>query len=425
MKIFFLPMDGHGHINACIGLARMLRDYNHECTFAVTKPWINLIKDHEFAVETLHDPTVADDQDCLKKWGTFMFNLAYTFSKPPKEQIPLLSVPAYKSFIDYVKIIDHQLPALFEKLAPDLIIIDFYVTVPSIVKSGRPWILLYSCNPLKAYSGPNVPPSNFGLSVNTDPATSAELRSFLVDAMKDVKAEFDEWLKTKQIEPHPTALADISPYLNLYSYPTDLDYSEFGPVPDKWFRLDHMIRKVQGDPLGFDEAFFDRPGKKIYFSLGSMGGADVDLMKRMVNIMSKSKHLFIVSKGPFHDHFELAENMIGYKFINQMAVLSRVDLVIHHGGNNTFVETLYFGKPCIVLPLSGDQRDNGKRVEEKKIGRSFLPHSVDENEFLTAIDQLLDDQELIDRLKMIGENIRSSKSIELLNEKIKDLVSAK
>lgn len=400
----------------------MLSDFGHQCVFAVPKRWSKPIEKYNFKVEILEDPTVPQDQDLQVKWGTFMNQYSHTFSKDPKEQFSELIVPASSAFVDYVKLMDDQLPAVIDSINPDFIIIDFYVMVPAVLKSGRPWALLYSCNPLRAYDGPNTPPSGFGLSVDTDPATSMSLKMSMVEAMKDIKTDFDEWLVSKGVTPVPFVLMAPSPYLNVYPYPSDLDYTEFGPVPDKWFRLDHMVRKVQDGPVGFDEEFFTRPGKKILLSLGSMGSSDIELMKRLVGILRKSKHLFIVSKGTFHDKFELAENMVGGKYLNQMAVIPRVDLVMHHGGNNTFIETLYFGKPFIVLPLFADQHDNGRRAEDKKIGRSFRPHHVSEDELLTAIDELLNDKDLHDRVAKIGENIRNSKSIEEFNKKIEEIV---
>ncbi|NP_001310022.1 uncharacterized UDP-glucosyltransferase YjiC-like [Tetranychus urticae] len=422
MKIFFIPMDAFGHVNACIGLARMLSEFEHQCIFAVPKRWCKPIEEYNFKVEIVKDPTVPDDQDLQKKNGDFVNRYSHTLSKTPREQFIELLIPSINRDIHYAKIIDGQIPTILESIDPDLIIIDFYVTLPSVVNSGKPWIHLTSCNPLNLYAGPNVPPSCFGLSIDTDPDTVISYKQFIAESMKDVKSDFDEWLVSKGVKPEPFAISKSSPYLNVYSFPSDLDYSEFGPVPDKCFRLDHMVRLVQEDPLGFDEKFFDRPGKKILFSLGSMGAADVELMKRLVGILGKSKHLFIVSKGLFHDKYELPENMIGAKFLNQMAILPRVDLVIHHGGNNTFVESLYFGKPSIVLPLFGDQHDNGRRAEDKKIGRSFRPHHVTEDELLMAIDELLNDKELNNRVLKIGENIRNSKSIDDFNKKIEEII---
>ena len=45
-------------------------------------------------------------------------------------------------------------------------------------------------------------------------------------------------------------------------------------------------------------------------------------------------------------------------------MIPQVDAVIHHGGNNSFTECLYFGKPAIIMPYVWDGHDNATRVEE-------------------------------------------------------------
>ena len=43
----------------------------------------------------------------------------------------------------------------------------------------------------------------------------------------------------------------------------------------------------------------DRPDGSalVYLSLGSLGGADVELMQRLVDVLGMTKHRYIVSKG--------------------------------------------------------------------------------------------------------------------------------
>jgi UDP:flavonoid glycosyltransferase YjiC (YdhE family) len=57
-------------------------------------------------------------------------------------------------------------------------------------------------------------------------------------------------------------------------------------------------------------------------------------------------------------------NVILDKWFPQPSVISQVDSVIHHGGNNTFTECLYFGKPSIIMPYVWDGHDNSTRVHE-------------------------------------------------------------
>ena len=56
--------------------------------------------------------------------------------------------------------------------------------------------------------------------------------------------------------------------------------------------------------------------------------------------------------------------MIVESWFPQPSVIPQVDAVIHHGGNNSFTECLYFGKPAIIMPYVWDGHDNATRVEE-------------------------------------------------------------
>ena len=87
-------------------------------------------------------------------------------------------------------------------------------------------------------------------------------------------------------------------------------------------------------------------------------------MKRLVDVLSRAPHRFVVSKGPQASEFELADNMWGEEFLPQPALLPLADAVITHGGNNTTTECFHFGKPMIALPLFWDQHDNAQRVAE-------------------------------------------------------------
>ena len=146
------------------------------------------------------------------------------------------------------------------------------------------------------------------------------------------------------------------------------------------------------------EQLRDGPGSLIYLSLGSLGSADVDLMRRLVDVLGRTPHRFIVSKGPQHDQYELADNMWGDHQVPQTNVLPLVDLVITHGGNNTTTEAFHFGKPMIVLPLFWDQYDNAQRVHETGHGVRLDTYRFTDEQMTGAIDRLLGDTALRDRM---------------------------
>ena len=98
-------------------------------------------------------------------------------------------------------------------------------------------------------------------------------------------------------------------------------------------------------------------------------------MQRLVDVLGRTEHRVIVSKGPLADQIRLHDNMTGEAFLPQPAILPLVDLVITHGGNNTVVESFHNGKPMVVLPLFWDQVDNAQRVHETGFGRRLSTYA--------------------------------------------------
>jgi UDP:flavonoid glycosyltransferase YjiC (YdhE family) len=111
--------------------------------------------------------------------------------------------------------------------------------------------------------------------------------------------------------------------------------------------------------------------------------------------------------GPRADELRLAGKMTGAATVPQTKVIPQVDLVITHGGNNTTTEAMHFGKPMIVLPLFWDQYDNAQRVHELGYGVRLPTYAFTDDELLGAVDRLLADADLRERMAAIGADIRS------------------
>ena len=144
----------------------------------------------------------------------------------------------------------------------------------------------------------------------------------------------------------------------------------------------------------------------VYLSLGSLGSADVELMRALVAALADTPHRYIVSRGPRHDEYELADNMTGAEFLPQASVLPHVDAVITHGGNNTVTESMWFGKPMLVLPIFWDQHDNAQRVHETGYGLRLPTYGFEPGSLTAAVDRLLSDTALRDRCRVAGVRLR-------------------
>ncbi|GAA2739921.1 glycosyltransferase [Terrabacter aerolatus] len=60
-------------------------------------------------------------------------------------------------------------------------------------------------------------------------------------------------------------------------------------------------------------------------------------------------------------------------FVDQVAVLGHVDLVVHHGGSGTVLGAVQHGLPQVVVPQGADQFWNGNRLVEQGAARVVLP----------------------------------------------------
>ncbi len=57
-----------------------------------------------------------------------------------------------------------------------------------------------------------------------------------------------------------------------------------------------------------------------------------------------------------------------------------------------------------------DQYDNAQRLDEKKFGIRLDPHAFTADQLVTAIEQLLADQQLKERLLAVAERIKRERS---------------
>jgi len=218
----------------------------------------------------------------------------------------------------------------------------------------------------------------------------------------------------------PFELIHDSPDLNLWLYPDAVDYSRADPLSGIWRNLESCVRDTDEPWRLPDRLATDELGGQplVYLSLGSLGSGDVGLMRKLIDELADAPYRVIVSMGPQHAELELAPNMAGAEFLPQVSLLPEVDLVVTHGGNNTVTEALHFGKPMVVLPLFWDQYDNAQRIDETGFGKRLDTYAHDGGDLTGAIDELLADAGLADRLERVSEHLAGVRGTERAAELI-------
>lgn len=409
LTIMFWPESAYGPTNQCIGLAAILRDRGHTIVFAAESSWAGKLTPFGFIEELVDlaepDPD-AGEEDAGKFWTDFIAETSPEFRKPTSEQLATFIAPTYQALIDGAKFCEPRLREIVATHRPDVIVEDNVVLFPALTTAGAPYVRIVSCSPLEV-PGPGVPPPFSGLP-SADPSQWDAYRAEFDRSHRAMWADFDAWVQAQGADPLPELeFMPRANAANLYVYPAEADYLDARPLDDTWTRMDSSVRETDEEYLLPTEVA-DRPADSalIYLSLGSLGGADVELMQRLVDLLGTTRHRFIVSMGPQAARITLAENMIGSQMLPQTKVIPQVDLVISHGGNNTVTETLHFGKPLIVLPLFWDQYENAQRIDELGFGIRLDTYGFADAELTDAVERLLADTALRSRLEGMGADIR-------------------
>ena len=409
--IVFFPEGAYGPTNNCAGIGAILRERGHRVVFIVEESFAGTLEAKGFEERLMRlGPAPAEPEVPGQFWIDFIRDTAPVFRKPTIEQLESFIAPTFQALIDGAKYVHPRLLEIFDELQPDVIVQDNVVAFPALAGSGRPWVRIVSCNPAEL-KDPAVAPFSSGYPA----ADRTGWPRFLEEVRRthgELWADFDAFCRERgddglvydELGP---AFVSESPWLNLYSYPAEVDYRRDRPLGPTWHRLDSTVRAADSS-WELPEHLRSRDGALIYLSLGSLGSADVGLMQRLVDLLATSEHRVIVSKGPLADQIVLHDNQAGEGFLPQPAVLPMVDLVITHGGNNTVTEALHHGKPMIVLPLFWDQVDNAQRIEETGFGRRLATYDFHDEELTDAIDELLADGPLAARLAVMSARIRSS-----------------
>jgi MGT family glycosyltransferase len=403
--VVFFPEGAFGPTNNCVGIGEQLKARGHRVVFIIEESFEGTLAARGFEEALMRlGPRPEVEEAPGQFWKDFIRETAPVFRKPTIEQLGEFIQPTWQALLDGSRYVEPRLREIFAELRPDVIVEDNVPAFPAVVTADAPWVRIVSCNPLELKDA-ELPPVFSGYPV-ADRSGWGEFRAEYDRTHREMWASFDDWVQEQGAPP----LADLefihAADLNMYLYPQEADYRRSRPPAGDWHRLDSCVRSGDGD-FEIPESLRDGPGGLIYLSLGSLASADVALMERLVEVLGRTAHRFIVSKGPQADLYELADNMWGEEFLPQPAVLPQVDLVITHGGNNTTTECFHHGKPMIAMPVFWDQYDNAQRVDEAGFGVRLDTYGFTDGEMTAALDRLLADTALHERMADISRRLQA------------------
>jgi MGT family glycosyltransferase len=420
--IALFPEASFGAALNCIGIAQALREQGARPVFICHEYFQGLFAEYGFTEYLLPISGPRSAKEHQRYWEDFIERSVPYFDQTPLEQIDSYVVPAWEAIIDSAIEAEKPLQQLLARIKPDAIVLDNVVMFPAIANAGCPWVRVISCAETELPDAA-VPPYLSGASAS-DKAACAAYWEHYVKAVAPAHARLSRYRESHGLKPcAPGQFLEESPWLNLLLSPAPVRYARQEPLdPQRFVYLDGCVRREAPYVVPDFPQHNDAP--LVYISFGSLGAADVAMMKRLIAMAAALPYRFLINVGAYRDQYEsVPDNVYLDSWFPQPAVLRECQLFIHHGGNNSFCEALYFGLPSIVIPYCWDGHDNARRAEETGVGR-YLPRFAEPIAALPgAIEQLLGDKAAHQRLQQASSTMQSSRGTEVAARAILGLPS--
>jgi MGT family glycosyltransferase len=374
--IAFFPEAAFGPALNSVGIAQACRDRGHRAVFISDPGFAGVFEEYGFEEFHVSMSEPKPPEEMAKYWIDFVNGHIPNFAKAPIDQIDNYVRECWESIVDTAKWAQKDLPRVLDEIKPDLICIDNVILFPATKQYGVPWVRIISCSE-NEIPDPDIPPHLSGCGEN-DKACHAAFDARFREVIAPIHADFNEFLEACDEDPYPIGqFFEASPYMNLLLYPEPVKFKRREALDPAQFRyLEGCVREEGAYTVPDMGEYNGKP--LIYVSFGSLGSGDTSLLKRIVEVIAGLPYRALVHVGDHKDDYDggaLPPNVHIESWFPQPSVIPQTDLVIHHGGNNSFTECLYFGKPAIIMPYVWDGHDNAMRVQET--GHGLKMHRSD------------------------------------------------
>ncbi len=393
-NLLFAAHPSTGHLNPMISIARKMRSEGHTVVFICSTPAkaTKVIAENSFHLINI--------RPSLSIFGLLFLPLTSGYVE---------TFLAAKLFFSGTFYYARAIGKALAKLQPDAVVYDFSFPGACLAAESQdiPFVNIYHAG--LSFSGPGIPPFGSGLSIGKKWGRKGKVYRFMSDFLERslqstiARARDKLTLPPKEYK-HTTFLS--SPWLNLV-LTTEASEAPRFPLPQPVFFIGPCFSGRQDDLMAdfpFELLSSEKP--IVYVSLGTVFNKKPKVFSKIISAFADGRFQLIVSAGGAFGRLRsqhLPPNILLFECVPQVKVLSKVDAVISHGGNNTVNETLAAGKPLLVIPVGGEQGDNASRVVYLGVGlRADIKKSTP-GEIGEKINRLIEDKTFHQRAKEIAD----------------------
>ena len=415
--IAFFPEAAFGPALNSVGIAQEVKKLGHNPVFICDKGFEGVFSQYGFEEHHVNMSEPMSAEEMAKYWVDFINGHIPNFNKQPIDQIENYVKDCWDAIVETSVWAEKDLPNVLNIIKPDVICIDNVILFPATKQYGKPWVRIISCSE-NEIPDPKIPPHLSGCG-ESDLKGFKKFNDKFLETVKPIHEKFNKFISECGEQPYPLGeFFEASPHLNLLLYPEPVKFKRQNALdPNKFQYLHGCVRNEKEYIVPtFNK---NNDGKLIYLSFGSLGSGDTDLLKRLINVLAKTDHRILVNVGDYKEEYtDIPDNIHIDSWYPQPSVIPQCNLVIHHGGNNSFTECLYFGVPAIIMPYVWDGHDNATRVHETKHGLKMHRADWDDNQLLDNINFLLHDEQIQKNLsatsKFMQSDNGSSKAAKLI-----------
>ncbi|MBB3771297.1 MGT family glycosyltransferase [Angulomicrobium tetraedrale] len=402
----FFPEAAFGPALNSVGIAQAITALGHKAVFLSDPGFVSVYEGYGFEAHPVALSEPMPPEQMAKFWEDFINGHIPNFSKKPIDQLDNYVKECWEAIVASATWAQKDLPGVLARIKPDVIAVDNVILFPAIKQFGVPWVRIISCSE-NEIEDEAIPPHLSGMGEN-DREGHAAFRAKFNDVIQPIHDAFNAFLAENGEEPYPLGqFFEASPHLNLLLYPEQAKYQREKPLdPARFQYLEGCVRK--DEPYTVPTFGRNNDGPLLYISFGSLGSGDTELLKRLIALVGTTRYRALVNVGDYMASYtDVPENVVLGSWFPQPSVIPQVDAVIHHGGNNSFTECLYFGKPAIIMPYVWDGHDNAMRVEETGHGFRSERYEWSDAELIAKIEACLTDPAIAAKLKTTSAHMQA------------------